>query len=86
MAEDYVTVDAHRSRYFGPNGKAASAGARADIPGIAEAQPPSASGPPTGQVPRAAQRVAPELAARLPARGAGSNAIAVGRAGTRDQR
>jgi acyl-homoserine-lactone acylase len=55
------------------------------IPGIAEAQPPAPSAPVPTQL--TAQQAAAELAAKLPLRGAeGSNAIAVGSAGTRDHR
>jgi acyl-homoserine-lactone acylase len=62
------------------------------IPGIAEAQPPT---PPTTLPPipvtpplpvTSPQATAKALAARLPIHGAGSNAVALGRAGTRNRR
>jgi acyl-homoserine-lactone acylase len=56
------------------------------IPGIAEAQPPTPSAPATVQPPLAPGQVAGQLLAKLPLPVAGSNAIAVGRAGTRDHR
>jgi acyl-homoserine-lactone acylase len=54
------------------------------IDGIGSAQPPG-SGLPI-QLPLSAAQTAQELAQRLPVSGIGSNAVAVGRAGTRDRK
>jgi acyl-homoserine-lactone acylase len=59
------------------------------IDGIAGAQPPGAGLPLPGTglpVPIDAAETAQELAQRLPLQGIGSNAVAVGRAGTRDHK
>ena len=57
------------------------------IPGIAQAKPPTPSVPlPGGGLPISIPEVAGGLADRLPLKAAGSNAVAVGRKGTRNRR